>query len=98
MRLQHDLSGFDRVSFRDVHQKVNMVQSETKVTELKPEAFEFMERLDTSVDVRLFSETSIPVMGDKNHRHPIVTGVTRNLFRATATYNIHIFFDLLSRP
>jgi hypothetical protein len=75
-----------------------MVHGEAEVAELEPEAFEFIERLDTSVDVRLFSKTSIPVVGDKNHRHPIVAGVARNLFRATATYNTHIFFDLLSRP
>ena len=35
-------------------------------------------------------------MGDKHHRHPVIAGVTRNLFRATATYSIHEFF-LLSR-
>jgi hypothetical protein len=52
-----------------------------------------MERLDTYVDVDLFSKTVISVVSDKHHRHPVITGVTRNLFRATATYNIHEFFS-----
>ena len=52
-----------------------------------------MERLDTYVDVDLFSKTVISVVGDEHHRYPIVACVTRNLFRATATYNIHEFFS-----
>jgi hypothetical protein len=35
-------------------------------------------------------------VSDEHHRHPIAAGVTRNLFRATATYNIHIFLLFLS--
>jgi len=77
---------------------VNVVQGKAEVTELETETFEFMERLDADVNIDLLSKTSIPVVGDKNHCHPIVTGVTRNLFRATATYITHIFFDLLSHP
>jgi hypothetical protein len=68
-----------------------MVQSKTKITELKPEAFEVMERLDAGVDIDLFSETVVSVMGDEHHRHPVIACVTRNLFRANATYNIHNF-------
>jgi hypothetical protein len=49
--------------------------------------------LDTYVDVNLFSKTLISVVSDEHHRYPIVAGVTRNLFRATATYNIHEFFS-----
>jgi hypothetical protein len=30
-------------------------------------------------------------VGDEHHGHPVIAGVIRNLFRATATYNIHIF-------
>jgi hypothetical protein len=52
-----------------------------------------MERLDAGVDIDLFSETVISVVGDEHHRHPVITGVTRNLFRATATYNSHEFFS-----
>jgi hypothetical protein len=51
-----------------------------------------MERLNTSVDIDLFSKTIVSIVGDKHHGHPVITGVTRNLFRATATYNTHIFF------
>src|SRR5512136_2860278 len=52
-----------------------------------------MERLDTDVNIDSFSKTIISVMGDKHHGHPVIAGVTRNLFRATATYNIHNFFS-----
>jgi len=73
-----------------------MIQSENKVTELEPESFQLMKRLDTNVHVDLFSKTIISVMGDKHHGHPVISGVTRNLFRANATYNIHRVFFLLS--
>ena len=69
-----------------------MVQSETKVTELKPKAFEIMERLDAGVDIDLFSKTVISIVGDKHHGYPVITGVTRNLFRATANYINHTIF------
>ena len=69
-----------------------MVHGKAEVAKLEPESFKFMERLDADVNVDLPSETSIPVVGDKNHRHPVIAGVTRNLFRATAIYNIHEFF------
>jgi hypothetical protein len=52
-----------------------------------------MERLDAGVDVDLFSKTVISIMSDEHHRYPIVAGITRNLFRAIATYNIHEFFS-----
>ena len=74
-----------------------MVEGKAKVAELKPEAFQVVKRLDADVDVDLFSKAFISVVGDEHHSHPVVTGVTRNLFRATAIYIIHIFFDLLSR-
>ena len=68
-----------------------MVQSKTEITELEPETFEVMECLDASINIDLFSETIISVVGDKHHRHPVIAGVIRNLFRATTTYNIHNF-------
>jgi len=40
----------------------------------------------------LFSEILVSVICGKHHGHPIVAGVTSNLFRATATYTIHIFY------
>ena len=70
-----------------------MVHRKTEITKLEAESFQVMERLDAGVDVDLFSKTVISVVGDKHHRHPVIAGVTRNLFRATATYNIHEFFS-----
>jgi hypothetical protein len=70
-----------------------MVQSETEVAEFKPESFQVMERLDADIDIDLLSKTIISVVGDEHHRHPVIAGVTRNLFRATATYNIHNFLS-----
>jgi hypothetical protein len=75
---------------------MDMVQSKTEIAELKPKAIKVMERLNASVDIDLFSKTIISVMGDEHHRHPVIAGVIRNLFRATATYNVHIFFFFLS--
>ncbi len=87
--LQHDLSGLYGVPFRDVHQEVDMVECKTKVSELKTESFQVVERLDADVDVDLLSKTVISVVGDKHHGHPVIAGVTRNLFRATANYIFH---------
>jgi hypothetical protein len=36
-------------------------------------------------------EAVVPVSSDKHHGHPIISGVTQNLFRASATYNLHNF-------
>ena len=65
-----------------------MIEGKTEVAELKPETLQILERLEEDVDVDLFSKTVISVVGDKHHGHPVIAGVTRNLFRATATYNI----------
>ncbi len=65
-----------------------MIESKTEFPKLKTESFQVVERLEKDVDIDLFSKTVIPVVGDKHHRHPVITGVTRNLFRATAIYNI----------
>jgi hypothetical protein len=70
-----------------------MIEGKAEVAELKPETLQVVERLEEDVDVDLFSKTVISVVGDEHHRYPIVAGVTRNLFRATATYNIHEFFS-----
>ena len=68
-----------------------MIHSKTEVTKLKPKAFQVVECLNASVNVELRSEATISVVGDKHHSHPIIACVTRNLFRATAIYNIHNF-------
>jgi hypothetical protein len=77
--------------FWDGHQEVNMIEGEVEVAELKAEAFEFMERLNTDIDVNLFSKTVVSVVGDEHHPHPVIAGVIHNLFRATTTYIIHNF-------
>ena len=92
IRFQHDLRGFNRVPLWDIHQEMNMVHSEAEIAELEPKSFHLTERFDADVDVRLFSETSVPVVGDKHHGHPVVAGVTRNLFRAAANYIYHTIF------
>jgi hypothetical protein len=71
-----------------------MIHGKAEITKLETESFEFVERLDAGVNVDLFSKTVISVVGDKHHSHPVISGVTRNLFRATATYNIHRVFSL----
>ena len=73
-----------------------MVESEAEVAELEPKAFQVVERLEEYVDVDLFAQAVVSVVGDEHHRHPVIAGVTRNLFRATAIYIIHIFFMFLS--
>ena len=85
-RLQHNLCIPYRILFGQVHLKMNMIARETKILELKTKSFQFIKPLDAGVDVRLLPETVIPVLSDKNHRHPVISGVTRNLFRANATY------------
>ena len=50
-----------------------------------------MECLSAGVNVALFSKTVISFLGDKQHGHPVIAGVTRNLFRATAIYIYQIF-------
>jgi hypothetical protein len=57
-----------------------MIQGETEVTEFKPKSLQVMECLNADLDVYLFSKTIVSVVGDKHHRHPVITGVTRNLF------------------
>ena len=66
-----------------------MIEGEAEVAELEPEAFQVVERLDADVNVDLFSKTVVSVVGDEHHGHPVIAGVTRNLFRATANYILH---------
>ena len=81
----------NRVLFGDVDLEMHMIFGEAKVTELKPKAFQVMERLNTSVDMALFSEVPISVVCGKHHGDPVVSCVSRWLFIATATYIIHSF-------
>jgi hypothetical protein len=69
-----------------------MIPGKSEVAELKPEAFQLVERLSAGVNMILFSETFISFLGDEHHSHPVIAGITRNLFRATAIYNFHIVY------
>ena len=69
-----------------------MIPGKTKLAELKTKTFQLPERFGTGVNVRLIPETFISLMGDKHHGHPVIAGVTRNLFRATAIFYIQIFY------
>ena len=66
-----------------------MVQGEAKVAELESKTFQLAKSLDAGVNVDLLSKTIISVVGDKHHGYLVITGVTRNLFRATANYIFH---------
>jgi hypothetical protein len=85
-RLQHNLCILDRILFGQINLEMNMIASKTKILEFKTKSPHFIKSSHTGVDVRLLPETAMPVLGDKNHGHPVISGVTRNLFRATATY------------
>jgi hypothetical protein len=71
---------------------MNMIEGKAEVAKFESKAFKIMERLDADSNVDLLSKTIISVASDKHHRHPVITGVTRNLFRATANYIDHTFF------
>ena len=86
MGLEHNLCISNRVPFWDIHLEVDMVPGETKVAELEPKAFQVMECLSACVNVGLFPETVISFLSDEHHCHPVISGVTRNLFRAIATF------------
>jgi len=94
----YNLRSLNRISFWDVHQEVNMVQGEAKVAELESKTFQLAKSLDAGVNVDLLSKTIISVVGDKHHGHPVISGVTRNLFRAIAIFiyqNFHYPVALL---
>jgi len=67
--------------------------SKAELTELESERFKFTESLGAGDDVGLFSETVVPALGVKLHRDPVISGVTRNLFRAYAIYIFHRIFS-----
>ena len=90
---EHDLSALNGVPFGDVGLEVDVVFGESEFAERKPMAFQVMERLGAGVDVALFPEAVVAVLGHKHQGHPVVAGVTRNLFRATARYNLHRFLN-----
>ncbi len=91
VRFEHYFSGLNGVPFRCIHWEMNVISSETKFAEYKSKAFEFTKSFDTGIDVTLFSKTVVITLGFKHHHHPIITGVTRNLFRATATFTNQIY-------
>jgi hypothetical protein len=66
-----------------------MIECEAEITELKTKSFQVPECLDADVDINLFSKTIVSVVSDEHHGHPVIAGVIRNLFRATANYIFH---------
>ena len=91
---EHGLSGLDGVPFGDVDGEVDVASAVAEVAEFEPEAFELPERLGARVDARLFLEAVVVAFGFEHHGHPVVAGVTRKLFRATARYvNLHKLFS-----
>ena len=93
VRFEHNLRVLDRVSLGDIYLEVNVNSSKAELTELESERFKFTESLGAGVDVGLFSETVVPALGVKLHRDPVISGVTRNLFRAYAIYIFHRIFS-----
>jgi len=86
----------DGVPLWDVDLKMHMVFGEAEFAELKAKAFQVLERLDADVSIDLFSKAVVSVMGDEHHGHPVIAGVTRNLFRAIAIYIYQNFSRILS--
>jgi len=82
----------DGVPFGDVDLEMHMVFGKTKFAELKPKTFQVMERLDTGINVALFSEVAVSVVCGKHHGYPVVSCVMRWLFIASAIYIFHIFY------
>jgi len=81
----------DGIPLRNVDLEMDMVFSETEFAELKTKAFQVPKRLDAGVNRDLFSKAMKSVVGDKHHRHPVIAGVTRTLFRATTTLQFPYF-------
>jgi len=71
---------------------VDMIECKTEFPKLKTESLQVVECLEEDVDIDLFSKTVIPVVGDEYNGHPVIAGVTHNLFRATANYIYHRSF------
>ena len=84
----------DGIPLGNVDLEMDMVFSKAEFAELKTKTFQVPKRLNAGVYVALFSKISVSVVGGKHHCQPVITGVTRNLFRATAIYNIHNRFFL----
>jgi hypothetical protein len=71
---------------------MDMVPGEPEIPKHVPIAFQLVERLRTRINMLLFLEAVIVAFGFEHHGHPVIAGVTRNLFRASATC-IFIFQD-----
>ena len=91
--LDEDLSILDRIPLRNIDLEMDMVFSEAEFDELKTKTFQVSKRLNAGVYVALFSKISVSIMGEKHHRHPVVSCVSRWLFIATAIYIFHTTFS-----
>ena len=90
---QHDLCILNRIAFGYIYLEMHMIPCKSKITKLKTETFQIIERFNTCIYMALFFEAIIPLFSDEQHRHPIIAGVTRNLFRAIAIFINQIFHE-----
>ncbi len=90
MGFEHDFRILDGIPLRNVDLKMDMNSSKTKLAELESKWFEFTKPFGAGVDVRLFPETIVSILGVEFHGYPVVSCVMRWLFIASATYIFHI--------
>ena len=83
---KHGLSGLNGILLGNIDREMHVISAKAEIAEFKSEAFEIPERLGAGVNMRLLPEAVVVAFGLKHHRHPVIPGVTRNLFRATARY------------
>jgi len=69
-----------------------MIFGKAEFAELKAKAFKVPERLNTGVDVALFSEVPVSFMCWKHHGDPVIAGVIHNFFRGYAIYIFHKYY------
>ncbi len=72
-----DLSILNGISFGDVDLEMDMVFGKAEFAEFKSKSFEVSESLGAGVDVALFFEVSVSVVGGKHHGNPVVPCVMR---------------------
>ena len=94
VEVEDGLSGLNGVPLEYVDLRVDVVFTIAKFAVFKPKVFQVVERLGAGIDMALFSEVSLSVVGGKHHGHPVVAGIIiRKLFRVTARYfGLHKYF------
>src|SRR3989344_6012084 len=80
-RLQRYLSFHNRILLRNIHPKMHMITSKTKLCKLKTKPLKFFERINTSVDVRLLQKTIIPTLRHKHQSNPIIPSINTHFHK-----------------